>query len=48
MLDLDETLVHSSLKKIDGADYQFTVNVPDVGPKIVYVKVFSTSKYLIF
>merc|ERR1712106_153737 len=44
VLDLDETLVHSTLKHTEGADFQFTVNVPEAGPRTVYVK---TRPYLI-
>ena len=39
VLDLDETLVHSSLQYVPDADIQFDLNVPDVGWRTVYVKV---------
>ena len=39
MLDLDETLVHSSLQFVPDADIQFDLKVPDVGWRTVYVKV---------
>ena len=39
MLDLDETLVHSSLQYVPEADIQFDLNVPEVGWRTVYVKV---------
>jgi len=38
VLDLDETLVHSTLKSIDDADFQFEIKVPDSGLQTVYVK----------
>ena len=38
VLDLDETLVHSSLQYVPDADIQFDLNVPDVGWRTVYVK----------
>jgi len=38
VLDLDETLVHSTLKNTEDADFQFTVNIPEAGPRTVYVK----------
>ena len=39
VLDLDETLVHSSLQYVPDADIQFDLKVPDVGWRTVYVKV---------
>ena len=39
MLDLDETLVHSSLQFVPDADIQFDLKVPEVGWRTVYVKV---------
>ena len=39
VLDLDETLVHSSLKFSPGADIEFQLSVPDVGIQTVYVKI---------
>ena len=39
VLDLDETLVHSSLQQTLDSDFQFKVNIPDAGPRTVYVKV---------
>ena len=39
VLDLDETLVHSSLHFMSEADLSFEINVPDVGWRTVYVKV---------
>ena len=48
MLDLDETLVHSSLQFVPDADIQFDLRVPDVGWRTVYVKVnikYFPSKY---
>ena len=39
VLDLDETLVHSSLQFVPDADIQFDLKVPDVGWRTVYVKV---------
>jgi len=38
VLDLDETLVHSSLQQTLDSDFQFSVNIPDAGPRTVYVK----------
>merc|ERR1711874_594216 len=38
VLDLDETLVHSTLKFTEESDFQFTVNIPEAGPRTVYVK----------
>ena len=38
VLDLDETLVHSSLKLSQDADLHFTLNVPDVGSQDIFVK----------
>ena len=43
VLDLDETLVHSSLQQTLDYDYQFSVNIPDAGPRTVYVKVGCSS-----
>jgi len=43
VLDLDETLVHSSLQQTLDSDYQFSVNIPDAGPRTVYVKVGCSS-----
>ena len=39
VLDLDETLVHSSLQYVPDADIQFELKVPEVGWRTVYVKV---------
>ena len=39
VLDLDETLVHSSLQFVPDADIQFDLKVPDVGWRTVYVTV---------
>jgi len=39
VLDLDQTLVHSSLQKMEGADFQIEINVPETGMKThVFVK----------
>jgi len=38
VLDLDETLVHSSLKFNQDADLHFSLNVPDVGSQDIFVK----------
>ena len=49
VLDLDETLVHSSLQFVPDADIQFDLKVPEVGWRTVYVKVnikYFPSKYL--
>ena len=39
VLDLDETLVHSSLKFQPDADLVFQLSVPDAGLQTVYVKI---------
>ena len=41
VLDLDETLVHSSLHFMSEADLSFEINVPEVGWRTVYVKVLA-------
>ena len=38
VLDLDETLVHSSLHYIPDADVQLQLSVPEVGQQTIYVK----------
>ena len=38
VLDLDETLVHSSLHYVADADVVMDLQVPDAGLKTVYVK----------
>ena len=38
VLDLDETLVHSSLKYVEDADIQLDLQVPDAGHQTVFVK----------
>jgi len=38
VLDLDETLVHSTLKLTDDADFKFQINIPESGPKTIFVK----------
>jgi len=38
VLDLDETLVHSSLHYSPDADVQLQLSVPEVGPQTIYVK----------
>ena len=38
MLDLDETLVRSSLKYDPEADISFTLTVPEAGLQTIYVK----------
>ena len=39
MLDLDQTLVHSTLGAMDDCDFQLEINVPDHGLRTVRVKV---------
>ena len=39
VLDLDQTLVHSTLTLMEDADFEIEINVPDVGLRMVYVKV---------
>merc|ERR1719369_75689 len=38
VLDLDETLVHSSLNFTKDADFTFDINIPESGNRTVYVK----------